>query len=73
MKVMRDPLGKLKPRLATTRQVRDKRHSADAELRGWYKSKRWQDLRMAVFLRDAYETSAPGRTSPASIRHRTAR
>lgn len=60
MKLLKPRLGKQAPRIATVRQVRDKRYSADATVRGWYKSKRWQDLRIAVFVRDGYRCQRTG-------------
>lgn len=61
MKGKRPPLRTLKPRLQpmqrklkTMREVRDKRYSPDATIRGWYKSARWQTLRLEVMVRDLY-------------------
>lgn len=60
MKTLGDRIGRAKPRLATTRQVRDKRYSADATVRGWYKSARWQRLRIEVLTRDLYTCQQTG-------------
>lgn len=61
------PLHTLKPRLKplapglkTARAIRDTRYSPDATVRGWYKSKRWQDLREAVLIRDLYTCQHTG-------------
>lgn len=48
------------PKLKTARAVRDTRYSPDAKVRSWYKSKRWQDLRMAVLTRDLYTCQHTG-------------
>jgi 5-methylcytosine-specific restriction protein A len=53
-------LGKLAPRLSTPRQVRDTRYSPDATVRGWYKSARWQALRLMVLERDLYTCRQTG-------------
>jgi 5-methylcytosine-specific restriction protein A len=73
LKVLKPRLTKLPPRLATPREVRDKRYSPDATVRGWYHSARWQKLRQAVLERDLYTCQhtgtiltgkAPAPTSP---------
>lgn len=53
-------LSKLPPRLSTMREVRDTRYSPDATVRGWYHSKRWQDLREVVLIRDLYTCQQTG-------------
>jgi 5-methylcytosine-specific restriction protein A len=60
MRTLGDRLGKAKPRLSTTREIRDKRYSPDATIRGWYKSKRWQALREQVLVRDLYTCQRTG-------------
>ena len=39
---------------------RDAARAADHEYRGWYKLKRWQDLRQAVLVRDLYVCQQTG-------------
>lgn len=54
---------RLKPmgtRLHSARQVRDTRYSPDAQVRSWYHSARWQDLREAVLIRDLYTCQHTG-------------
>ena len=53
-------LSKLAPRLSTARAIRDTRYSADATVRGWYKSARWQALRQEVLARDLYTCRQTG-------------
>jgi 5-methylcytosine-specific restriction protein A len=60
LKVLKPKLTKLQPRLATLREIRDTRHSPDATVRSWYKSKRWADLRDAVLVRDLYTCRQTG-------------
>ncbi|MBK1793374.1 HNH endonuclease [Devosia sp. WQ 349] len=40
--------------------MRDKRYSADATVRSWYHSARWQKLRDAVLVRDLYTCQQTG-------------
>jgi 5-methylcytosine-specific restriction protein A len=47
-------------RLRSTREIRDTRYSPDATVRGWYKSKRWADLRQQVLIRDLYTCQRTG-------------
>ena len=47
-------------RLKSTREIRDKRYSPDATVRKWYKSKRWQQLRLQVLVRDLYTCQQTG-------------
>lgn len=47
-------------RLKSTRTIRDTRYSADATVRSWYKSKRWESLRQQVFVRDLYTCQRTG-------------
>ena len=63
----RKPLRTLKPRLTpmsarlkSPREIRDKRYSPDATVRGWYKSARWQALRIEVLTRDLYTCRQTG-------------
>lgn len=60
LKVLKPRLTKLLPRLATPREVRDKRYSPDATVRGWYHSARWQRLRQEVLIRDLYTCQQTG-------------
>lgn len=60
LKVLKPKLAKLPHRLATPREVRDKRYSPDATVRNWYKSARWQALRLEVLARDLYTCRQTG-------------
>lgn len=60
LKVLKPKLTELPPRLATPREVRDKRYSPDATVRGWYHSTRWQKLRQQVLKRDLYTCQNTG-------------
>lgn len=60
LKVLKPKLTKLPPRLSTPREVRDKRYSPDATVRGWYHSARWQRLRQEVLIRDLYTCQQTG-------------
>jgi 5-methylcytosine-specific restriction protein A len=60
LKTLKPRLSKLPPRLKTTREIRDKRYSADATVRGWYHSARWQKLRQEVLIRDLYTCQQTG-------------
>jgi 5-methylcytosine-specific restriction endonuclease McrA len=40
--------------------VRDTKYSPDATVRGWYKSARWQALRLEVLARDLYTCQRTG-------------
>lgn len=53
-------LSKMAPRLSTARQVRDAKYSPDAQVRRWYKSARWQALRLEVLTRDLYTCRQTG-------------
>ncbi|MET3925950.1 HNH endonuclease [Devosia sp. 2618] len=53
-------LSKLAPRLSTARAIRDTRYSPDAQVRSWYKSARWQALRLEVLARDLYTCQQTG-------------
>nr|WP_210338846.1 HNH endonuclease [Devosia sp. WQ 349K1] len=57
---MKPRLSALPPKLKTTREIRDKRYSADATVRSWYHSARWQKLRDAVLVRDLYTCQQTG-------------
>lgn len=48
------------PKLKTAREVRDTRYSPDAQVRSWYKSARWQALRLEVLARDLYTCRQTG-------------
>lgn len=79
LKTLKPRLSKLPPRLKTTREIRDKRYSADATVRSWYHSARWKALRDAVLIRDLYTCQhtgvilTTGRTAPnaAVVHHKT--
>ncbi|MET3899685.1 5-methylcytosine-specific restriction protein A [Devosia sp. UYZn731] len=60
MKTLGNRIGVAKPRLSTTRAIRDKRYSPDATVRGWYHSSRWQRLREDVLVRDLYQCQHTG-------------
>jgi 5-methylcytosine-specific restriction protein A len=60
LKTLKPRLSKLPPRLKTTREIRDKRYSADAQVRSWYKSARWKALRQQVLIRDNYTCQQTG-------------
>lgn len=60
MKILKPRLSRMAPRLKTAREVRDTRYSADASVRSWYKSARWQALRQAVLVRDLYTCQHTG-------------
>lgn len=60
MKLLKPRLKPMAPRLKSTRQIRDKRYSPDATVRGWYKSERWQALRQQVLVRDLYTCQHTG-------------
>lgn len=57
---LRPRLSKIAPRLSTVRQVRDTKYSPDAQVRSWYKSARWQALRLMVLERDLYTCRQTG-------------
>jgi 5-methylcytosine-specific restriction enzyme A len=51
----------MKPRIATMRETRDKAVNRNtAAWRQWYKSARWQRLRMEVFVRDNFTCQRSG-------------
>jgi hypothetical protein len=60
LKTLKPRLSKLPPRLKTTREIRDKRYSADAQVRSWYHSARWKRLREAVLIRDQFTCQQTG-------------
>ncbi|WP_367948147.1 HNH endonuclease [Devosia sp. WQ 349K1] len=60
IQVLKPRLSALPPKLKTTREIRDKRYSADATVRSWYHSARWQKLRDAVLVRDLYTCQQTG-------------
>ena len=57
---LKPKLSKLPQRLSSPRQVRDTKYSPDATVRGWYKSARWQALRLEVLVRDLYTCQQTG-------------
>jgi 5-methylcytosine-specific restriction protein A len=76
LKTLKPRLNILPPTLKTSREIRDKRYSADAAVRSWYHSARWQKLREAVLIRDLYTCQhtgvilTTGRTEPnAAVVH----
>ncbi len=60
LSTLKPSLSKLPPRLSTPREIRDMKYSPDATVRSWYKSKRWQDLRQQVLVRDLYACQHTG-------------
>lgn len=44
----------MRHKLKSMSQTRDTAGAPDAVIRSWYKSKRWQDLRIAVLTRDLF-------------------
>ena len=60
IKMLKPRLRSLAPLTKTRRQLRDTRHGTDKTVRGWYKSKRWQDLRELVLERDLYTCRQTG-------------
>lgn len=47
-------------RLKSMSQTRDTAGAPDAVIRSWYKSKRWQDLRIVVLTRDLFVCQKTG-------------
>lgn len=61
LSTLKPKVGTLKPRVATMRDTRDTAATGNLALyRQWYKSKRWQDLRQAVLVRDLYTCQHTG-------------
>lgn len=60
LKMLKPVVATMAPRIATFREVRDRGYSPDAKVRGWYKSKRWQDLRLEAFQRDLWRCQRTG-------------
>lgn len=60
LQTLKPRLQKMGPKLQTARAVRDTRYSPDATVRGWYKSARWQALRLEVLVRDLYTCQQTG-------------
>ena len=60
LKVLKPRLQPMGQRLKAPREIRDKRYSPDATIRGWYKSARWQALRLDVLVRDLYTCQRTG-------------
>jgi 5-methylcytosine-specific restriction enzyme A len=60
LKVLKPRLKPMGQRLKAPREIRDKRYSPDAVIRGWYKSARWQALRQQVLVRDLYTCQRTG-------------
>ena len=60
IKTLKSRLKPMGQKLKSTRAIRDTRYSADATVRSWYKSERWQRLRLEVFVRDLYTCQRSG-------------
>lgn len=60
LKILKPKLRRMEQRLKAPREIRDKRYSPDAVIRGWYKSARWQALRQQVLVRDLYTCQRTG-------------
>ncbi|MET3924590.1 HNH endonuclease [Devosia sp. 2618] len=60
LRTLKPRLSAIAPRLKSPREIRDKRYSPDATVRGWYKSARWQALRQEVLARDLYTCQQTG-------------
>lgn len=60
LRTLKPRLKPMGPRLRSARQVRDTRYSPDAQVRSWYKSARWQALRLEVLVRDLYTCRQTG-------------
>jgi len=60
IKTLKPRLKPMGQRIRSTREIRDTRYSADATVRSWYKSERWQELRRQVFARDLYTCQRSG-------------
>jgi len=60
LKTIAPRVAKLQPRISTPREIRDTSYSPDATVRGWYKSKRWAELRQQVLDRDFYTCQHTG-------------
>lgn len=60
LRTLKPRLSRMAPRLKAARTIRDAKYSPDAKVRGWYKSKRWQDLRDEVLVRDLYTCQQTG-------------
>jgi 5-methylcytosine-specific restriction protein A len=60
IQTLKPRLQKMGQRLQTARAVRDTRYSPDATVRSWYKSARWQALRLEVLVRDLYTCRQTG-------------
>lgn len=60
LKTLKPLVNKMPPRIATPREIRDTAYSPDATVRSWYKSARWQRLRIEVLARDLYTCQQTG-------------
>lgn len=63
LKSLKPRIGTLAPRVGYVpgdEKARDRQRAAVNDWRGWYKLKRWADLRHAVFLRDNYTCRRTG-------------
>lgn len=63
LKAMRPQLGTMAPRLGTVpgdKRAVDRARDAAAPWRSWYKTKRWAELRLAVFVRDGFTCKRTG-------------
>lgn len=58
---IRPAISTLPQRVKTSFEVRDQAQGlTQTPWRAWYKTKRWQDLRLAVFARDLYRCQRTG-------------
>lgn len=63
LKAIKPRLGTLKPRIGVAsgdERGRDRQRDQAAPWRGWYRTKRWSDLRMYVFVRDGFKCQRTG-------------
>lgn len=64
LKLLKPKLGTMKPALATSRQEREKQRLRQREentaYRKWYRTKRWQRLRLQVLKRDLWTCQQTG-------------
>lgn len=62
LRVLKPRLSPMGPRLKSMAATRDAAGAPDAVIRSWYKSKRWQELRIAVLTRDLFTCQKTGVT-----------
>ncbi|MHA6731763.1 HNH endonuclease [Devosia sp. A369] len=60
LRVLKTRLTPIRPKLKSMSQTRDTKGAPDATIRSWYKSKRWQELRIAVLTRDLFVCQKTG-------------